>query len=775
MKGHLERSLRVEITGQVQGLGFRPLVVRVAKALGLRGRVFNTGQGVTILCQGRNARRLVKEVLRSVPSLCAITSIKESAVETRRFSDFAVGRSPTSGKIGVFVLPDLAICRACQKELFNPKDRRFRYPFINCTLCGPRWTIIEGLPYDRPRTTMRRFRMCPECSKEFHDPGDRRFHAQPIACPDCGPKLSLLNQQGKPLPEEPISAAAAAILEGKVVAVKGLGGFHLACAAWDDHAVLRLRQRKHRPAKPFALMCANVAEIRRFAVVSRTAERLLTSPAAPIVLLPKLARPSLKLSKHLAPANGYLGVMLAYTPLHLLLLHEVARQIGGPAVLVMTSANRRDEPIVSTEAELQKELPGVFDLILTHDRPIANRCDDSVIMVQAAPERRSVSFARRWLMVRRARGYAPRPILLKPMFHVKHPILALGGEMRNCFALASGNRVFLSPHIGSLAAARSLSLFEELLRRLGSWTGINPALVACDLHPDYTSTRVAEEIASRRGLPLVRVQHHVAHTLSVIAEHGIAGPVLGLSCDGTGYGTDGTIWGCEYLLVDEHLAWRRLGHLAYLEHNEGGGELASPARVAAAYLDQAGMASEARLIGLAGPKQGRLSRRPSTTKTSSLGRLFDAIAAIAGICTEASYEGEAAIALEAAATGSAKSAWHLKELFIENDGQVLLSPVPFLCAAVRDRLAGVTGATIAARFHATLAAALSRLAVRLCRTHHIRIVSLSGGSFQNSLLRQMVTNRLSRVGLAVYCSNQVPMNDGGLALGQVLAASRWKL
>jgi len=622
---------------------------------------------------------------------------------------------------------------------------------------------------------MNSYTMCPSCQTEYTTPTNRRYHAQPNACPNCGPQLKLIKPD-RPLHHlpSPLLNAARAIAQGRIVAIKALGGYQLACDATNSTVVARLRRRKKRPTKPLAIMCADQTVVRKFCLVSKGAGRLLTSPIAPIVLLPKRAKPDIALSPLLAPNNRDLGVMLAYTPLHILLLQQVSKLTGKPAVLVMTSANRRDDPIVASEEELLAELPGVVDLVLTHDRPIANRCDDSVVQ----PGRPSLAAP---VIVRRARGYVPQPVVIGPTFHVKHPVLAFGGEMRNCFALAQKDQVFLSPHIGSLDSVRAQQFFEMVLSRYRLWTGVTPQLIACDLHPDYSSTRLAETFAQREGLPLIRVQHHVAHVLSVMAEHRLAGPVLGLAFDGTGFGTDGAIWGCEFLLIDEQLGWARVGHLAYLDLPEGDdGGLADPARVAAAYLEQVGMGQQARLLDLPVIKMGSGRKGPKGwVRTSSLGRLFDAIAAISGVCRKVSYEGEAAIGLEAAAS-SARNNFELRTLHFEQSFNslvsppVVLAPDSFLKTAVQDRLNGLDPAAVAARFHARLIQAVYRATVKLCEISRVRTVCLSGGSFQNRLLRYGLTRRLTGAGITVFHNRLVPLNDGGLALGQVLAAKGWK-
>lgn len=743
------------VQGQVQGLGFRPYVYQLARTLGVRGYVRNSSRGVVILAQGRNARQFLDQLRQSPPPLAAITSFRVTGVRTRAYRTFSIGSSRTESGSGVDVLPDLAVCQDCRREIRDPQNRRFGYAFTNCTQCGPRYTIIRHLPYDRPNTTMAGFKLCPQCRREYADPGDRRHHAQPIACPVCGPRLQAHPAKAR---QTPLQAATEALLNGKTIAIKSLGGFQLACDATNDRAVKQLRRRKQRPAKPFALMCESPAVAGRFCRVNPSARATLLSAAAPVVLLPKAPRPRLRVADLVAPGNHRLGVMLPYTPLHAVLFDRLRRRTGKPAVLVMTSANRRDDPIIAEESRLVDELSGVTDLVLTHDRPIANRCDDSVVLPGATAASSTV-------LVRRARGYAPRPVPLGRMFHVKHPVLAVGGEFKNTFTLAAGGRAFLSPHIGTVASAAGEEFWLDTLARYTEWTGIQPQLLAVDLHPDYASTRLAERLSRDLGLPLVRIQHHYAHTLSVMAEHDLVGPVLGLAFDGTGYGADGAIWGGEFLLVRDEANWQRLGHLGYLRLANAGDETAEPARVSRAYLKQVGP------TGDSGARRSAAAAR-SALPTSSIGRLFDAVAAMTGVCRVATFDGQAPIALEALADYKEPGHWYSPDLLDLTVSPAVLKPGPILLAVAREAAAGVRPATVAARFHNTLSRATVALAEDLCRRHDIATVCLSGGSFQNSLLRRRVTVGLRSRGRRVYWNQLVPLNDGGLSYGQAAAAAR---
>ena len=743
---------RAVIQGQVQGLGFRPYVYRLARALGVRGFVRNSSRGVVILAQGRNACRLLDQIRKAPPPLAAITSFHVTRARTRPFKSFTISSSHAEAGAGVDVLPDLALCRDCRREIANPRDRRYRYAFTNCTQCGPRYTIIEHLPYDRPNTTMAGFRMCPQCRREYTDPADRRYHAQPIACPVCGPKLGISPVSSK---LSPLDAAAQALLNGKVVAIKSLGGFQLACDATNRRAVALLRTRKQRPAKPFALMCESVATARRFSRVSPLAQKALLSAASPIVLLPKLPRPRLQVSELVAPVNSRLGVMLPYTPLHAILFERLRRASGEPAALVMTSANRKEDPIIADDKQLAKELAGVGDLVLTHNRPIANRCDDSVAMAEKPGP---------LVLVRRARGYAPQPVPLGRMFHVKQPVLAVGGEFKNAFALADSGRAFLGPHIGTVETAAGEAFWLETFDRYVEWTGIRPAVVASDLHPNYASTRLAERLSQDLRLPLVRVQHHCAHILSVMAEHDLRGPVLGVAFDGTGYGTDGAVWGGEFLLVDSDANWQRVGHLGYLYLANAGDEVADPARVARAYLKQARSLARTRA-------RRSVTGDWSLLRTSSIGRLFDAAAAITGSCRVATFDGQAPVALESLADPLEHGSWFSDDLLDLSVSPALLRPEPLLVSVARETARGVAPATVAARFHNTLSQATVRLADVLCARADIATICLSGGSFQNSLLRQRVAAGLRSRGRKVYGNRLVPTNDGGIAYGQAAACA----
>ncbi len=731
--------------GQVQGVGFRPYVYRLATRLSVRGTVANSTQGVVVLAQGRNAFRLVDLVLSRPPRAACITSFSVQELRSRPYAKFTITPSIHSGKIGVDVTPDIATCYQCAREVATLSDRRHDYAFTNCTGCGPRYSITESIPYDRERTTMRRFSMCPECWREYNDPGSRRFHAQPNACPVCGPSLAVLDRNGRTLVGEPMAEAAKAILRGRIVAIKSIGGFQLCCDAANDRAVARLRRLKQRPHKPLALMCYSISAAKALCSVTNCASRLLRSPSAPVVLMPKLAEPKLPVSKMIAPSNRCLGLMLPYTPIHLLLFDRLRKLSGRYPVIVATSANPKDNPIHFTEDGLYSDRPTTFDICLTHNRPIANPCDDSVVSCSGTTA----------VMVRRSRGYAPQPIVLPPKFHVKHPVLAVGGDMKNCFCLAAGGRAFLSPHIGSFSSSESVGFFLRTLERYESWTQIRPRAVVCDLHPDYLSTRLAERLAAERGLPVLRVQHHAAHVAAVAAEHGASLPVLGIACDGTGFGTDQAIWGCEFILLQPDMSWARLAHLGYMFLPQMPDEVPSPLRIARWYLQQARH------------KRGHYAG----VRCSSLGRLFDAVAAITGVCRRATFDGHAAIALEAAVDTNEPG-----DYFGTSGAGIIdlvsspatIRPEPVLLSVSRETSMGVPAEVVAARFHRTIVRAISATAKALCRRQGLDTVCLSGGSFQNSVLREKLSALLARSGHRVLVPAQAPMNDGGLSLGQAV-------
>lgn len=663
----------------------------------------------------------------------------------------------------------MATCTDCLAELADPADRRHRHPFITCTHCGPRFTIVTGLPYDRTHTTMAPFPMCPDCAREYGDPADRRFHAQPVACPSCGPRLRLLT--GRPPREragaDPVAGARRLLVAGAILAVKGLGGYHLACDATDAGAVAELRRRKARGDKPFALMACDLADVERFAHIGPEERALLTGGVRPIVLLRR--RAGAGGPDGVAPGAPDLGVMLPYTPVHHLLL-GLPGDPPGPRLLVMTSGNLAGEPIVTDDDEALERLADLADGWLTHDRPIHVPCDDSVVRVCDGET----------LTVRRSRGYAPLPLTLPVPVPAS---LAAGGDLKNTFCLGEGRRAWLSAHIGDMDDLATQYALEGAERQLESITGVAPVLLAADRHPGYRSTRWAERAAGTR--PLVRVQHHHAHIASALAEHGRGAgrPVIGVAFDGTGYGDDGAVWGGEVLLAD-YAGFTRFAHLAYVPLPGGDAAVHRPYRMALSHLRAAGIDRTPDLPCTAAcpPEEfavleRQLERGLNCVPTSSMGRLFDAVSSLAGICHLAGYEAQAAIELEGAALGAGGAdpgpgyAFGLHEAPGPDGGPVTADPAPVLAAVVADVRAGTDPALIAARFHTGVAALVATLCALARERHGLDTVALTGGVFANTLLSSACARRLGSAGFTVLRHGRVPPNDGGLALGQLMVAA----
>ena len=757
--------LAIQIRGQVQGVGFRPFVYRLANELTLRGWVRNDAAGVAIEAQGpATALERFLAALRQPPPLARIDELQTTVLPVRNGEAGFVIHASRAGPVLAEITPDVAVCADCLAELFDPADRRYRYPFINCTHCGPRYTITRAIPYDRPNTSMAGFPFCPACAREYHDPGDRRFHAQPVACPVCGPRLRLCDAQGNPLAvADAIAATLEQLQDGAIVAIKGLGGFHLACDARNAAAVARLRQRKQREAKPFAMMAATLASLAPWVEGNEHEQWLLAAPERPIVLLRQRASVDLQLPG-IAPGMDRLGVMLPYTPLHYLLFHEAAgRPDGGgwlaqawPLLLVMTSANPGGEPLVIADEEAFARLAGIADGFLTHDRAIVARCDDSVLLVRPT----GTTF------VRRARGYVPRRIALPT---AGPSVLACGGWLKNTICLTRDAQAYLSPHIGDLDNTAACGALAEMAERLLDTLRIVPERVACDRHPDFFSSRFAAAFAAGRGLPGVTVQHHHAHIAAIAAEHGLNQPVLGLALDGVGLGDDGGSWGGELLWVDG-ASYRRLGHLRPLSLPGGDRAAREPWRMAAAALHALGRGEDIprRFPGpLAEPVRRLLAQEEQAhcPLTSSAGRLFDAAAALLGVRRTSAYEGQAAMELEALAEayGPAEplaDGYHL----IVNDQLDLLPLLAWLADHAAEP--GLS----AARFHATLALALADWVTRAAQREAVTDIALGGGCFLNRLLSIQVRSRLERNGLRVYEAGQAPPNDGGLSLGQAWVA-----
>ncbi len=769
----IRTAIRVE--GIVQGVGFRPFVYTLATGLGLAGFVGNDADGVFIEVEGPAAAvsTFLLSLQRDAPPLASIERVAVTAMTPRTprtprtlrdpgnprtpsgSRSFTIVASAPARRRNTLVSADTATCADCLRELADPADRRFGYPFINCTNCGPRFTIVRDVPYDRPLTTMAGFQMCERCAAEYHDPGDRRFHAQPTCCPACGPRLRLLTPSGEPLPGEPLpgeplARTAGLLLAGRVLAVKGLGGYHLAADAASDQAVAALRARKHREDKPFAVMAADLAAARRLCEVDSVAAGLLSSKGRPIVLLTR--RPDADIAASAAPGNRSLGIMLPYTPLHHLLLQAVGRPI------VLTSGNVSDEPILFRDGDVLAGLGGIADAFLTHDRAIHIRTDDSVARVSGG----------RPMLIRRSRGYVPEPISVASVF--PRAVLACGAELKNTFCLARDRHAFVSHHIGDLENAETLRSFTEGIEHFRRLFDIDPQVVAHDLHPEYLSTKYAMELA---GLDLAGVQHHHAHIASCLADNGIdtalesGGPVIGVAFDGTGYGPDGTIWGGEFLVADL-AGFERAGHLAPVPMPGGAAAIRQPWRMAAAYLGEAGPEDLLQRNQGAWPTIVAMARKGiNSPLTSSAGRLFDAAASILGVRDAINYEGQAAVELEQLADPAQRGAYRAG---LETGRPFRINGADLLAAVVEDLAAGTPRPVIAARFHHGVAALIEAGCLLARERHGLGTVALSGGVFQNMLLLRAAVARLEGAGFRVLVHSRVPCNDGGISLGQAVVA-----
>jgi hydrogenase maturation protein HypF len=763
---------RIRVRGQVQGVGFRPFVYRLAQELNLAGWVRNDGEGVDIEVQGAVAaiEDFIARLETETPPLASVTAVEAAEAPTSDVRGFEIKVS-RHGTANTFVTPDSVTCPDCLAELFDPANRRWRHAFINCTHCGPRYTLTRHLPYDRPHTSMAAFAMCPDCRREYDDPADRRFHAQPNACPECGPRLALRDAEGGLLiVDDPIAETLARLRRGEIVAVKGLGGYHLACDAANAEAVARLRSRKNREEKPFAVMLANAASIAPYAEMNDAERALLESRERPVVLLKKregcdAALPGIPQGDFLrgvAPGLSEIGIILPCTPIQFLLFHEAAGRPAGTdwlaapqrLTLVMTSANPGGEPIVRDDDEALARLAGIADAYLVHDRAVVTRVDDSVMRAGAgAPA-----------FIRRARGFTPRAIRLAKS---GPSVLATGGFLKNAICLTRGDEAFLSQHIGDLDNAPTCRALEETAQRLMDLLEIEPERVAHDLHPDFHSTRFAADFARSRGLKTVAVQHHHAHIAAVAAEHGAAGPLLGLAVDGVGMGTDKGSWGGELLQVDGE-RFDRLGHLRELALPGGDKAAREPWRMAAAALHALGRGGEIRdrfpQQRAAGAISMMLGGNAHTPPTSSCGRLFDAAAGLAGVREVAAYEGQAAMLYEsqAARHGEVEP---MRDGFVIAGGGTL-DLLPLLARLADERNAGFA----AALFHATLAEALAAWVERAAQECGLRSVALGGGCFLNRILSAGVRQRLEAKGFEVIEARQAPPNDGGLGLGQAWVA-----
>ncbi len=747
------------VTGVVQGVGFRPFVHRVASELGLAGFVGNDSGAVFLEVQGDRARvdEFGHRLRAQAPPLARISavSVTEIPADTACEREFRIVASQTITGMKTPIPPDIAVCDDCVAELFDPRDRRYRHPFVTCTNCGPRFTIIRELPYDRPATTMSAFTMCERCTADYHDPANRRFHAQPIACPDCGPSLWFRSPAGQVNGSDAAMAATQRTLAaGAVVAIKGIGGYHLACIVDDDTVVGALRARKARGAKPFAMLVRDLDVARRYAYVDDTEAAVLSSPARPIVLLRR--RPDAPVAEAVAPGSPLLGLMLPYSPIHHLLLAPVPGVAAPvPDALVLTSANRSDEPICFTDDDAAQRLPVLCDAVLDHNRPVHVPCDDSVVRVVDGSE----------LPIRRSRGYAPLPV---DIGRGGPAVLAVGGELKNTFCLTDGSRAYMSGHIGDMATWETLRAFERAVGQLSEIRG-KPVRLAADLHPGYHTRSWAERHTGDRPLDLV--QHHHAHVVSLLAEHGRVGePIVGVSFDGTGYGCDQTIWGGEILTLgtDSH-RFIRAGHLLPVPLPGGDAAVRNPWRMALSQLWMAGIdwTSDLAPVAAATADELRLTRSQLQSGTgcvpcSSMGRLFDAVASLLGVRHRIDYEGQAAIELEALAESAGDRAGPSLPLAVRADG--VIDPAPMVQTMVSALYAGTQPALLAAAFHRAVAVAVAGVVGQVAGG--IRLVGLTGGVFQNVLLLRACRERLQLAGFEVLTHHTVPPNDGGLALGQ---------
>jgi hydrogenase maturation protein HypF len=770
---------RISVRGVVQGVGFRPFVFGLATKHGLSGWVCNTSEDVKVEVEGARGsiEQFYLELGTKAPPLAHIEDISISYHEPVGYRSFEIRHSVADEGKYQLISPDIATCQACLSELLDPYDRRYRYPFTNCTNCGPRFTIIEDMPYDRPKTTMRYFRMCPRCQAEYDDPLDRRFHAQPNACPECGPQVELVDNNGdivigrtaaaKQSQPSAIGYASQLLRKGRILAIKGLGGFLLACDATNDMAVKTLRQRKRRSSKPFAIMMTDVNEAREHCYVSAEEEILLSSPQNPIVLMRWKGTSSV--SREAAPNLEYLGVMLPYTPLH----HNLLRDTGLP--LVMTSGNISEEPIAKDNDEALRRLSGIADYFLIHNRDICSRYDDSVAIVERGESQ----------LVRRARSYAPYPIQLR--FRAKQA-LGCGAEEKNTFCLTKDNYAFSSQHIGDMENLETMEHFDNTISLYKRLFRIEPEIIAHDLHPDYLATRYARELGAS-GLKLVPVQHHHAHIVSCMVDNGLESPVIGVAFDGTGLGSDGHIWGGEFVVAD-YRSIDRMGHLEYLPLPGGDAAIKRPYRTAIGYILsllgdgvlhavtktegqlQSGLVAGVNPIEIEVIKR-QIERRINSPLTSSMGRLFDAVSALIGIRGEIDYEGQAAVELEMAA---------YKEDYVDSEGSYpyrlvedqkarIVELGPLLSAIVDDLRQGSSQGTISARFHNTVARLVNEMCHLIADRTGVRQVALSGGVFQNRLLVRKMVNLLENGGFEVFTHKQVPCNDGGIALGQAVIAN----
>jgi hydrogenase maturation protein HypF len=779
---------RVSVKGIVQGVGFRPFVYNLAKALKLKGFVINSSKGVTIEIEGKESGAFIDRLPRDAPPLSQIMSVETVSIPYQCYKDFQIRESRDEGSF-TLVSPDVSICKDCFREMLDKSDRRYLYPFINCTNCGPRYTITKSVPYDRPNTTMSVFKLCSDCSREYHDPQDRRFHAQPNACPVCGPqvklrykiqksKLKIKNQKVKSPNkiQNPIEKTITLLKQGAILAVKGLGGFHIACDATNKEAVEKLRLKKRKSNKPFALMCPDIETIRKFCEVSKEEEEVLTSNRRPIVLLKKLPN---NLPDAVSPNNPCIGFMLPYTPLHYLLFHypysRTSSFVPNFDALVMTSGNISEEPIVIDNDEAVSKLSDIAEAFLVHNRDIFMRVDDSVVRVisnkstvNSQKPKLSTNAPRSLIYyVRRSRGYVPDPIKL----HEDGPeVLGCGADMKNVFTLTKGSFAIPSQHIGDMENYETLQFFEESLGNLKDVYRVNPVALVYDLHPMYLSTQWA---LRQEGIKKIPVQHHYAHVGSIMAEKGLKDEIIGVAFDGTGYGTDGNLWGGEFLIADIK-GFKRAGHLKNIPLPGGEGALKEPWRIAVSYIkdcagDKTGEYLESTgFIKRYGEHKIKdilniIDKKRFSPLSSGAGRLFDAVSALIGICDKSTFEGEAAIALEAAARPDIADDYPVD---IKSGDTTEVDFSPALLRIIEDMQKGVDKGFISSKFHNSVVAAITRVVEKLSSLYNLKDVALCGGVFQNMYLLERTVDRLMSKGMKVHIHDKVPTNDAGISLGQ---------
>ena len=755
----MERRARISVRGVVQGVGFRPFVYRLAHERTLTGWVCNTSGGVEIEVEGDEdaLSDLLAALRREAPPRARVETIEASYYPVEGDTNFVIRKSRNQEGVRQLISPDIATCADCKREIFSSQNRRFSYPFTNCTNCGPRFTIIKDIPYDRAETTMDEFVMCPQCQSEYDDPLDRRFHAQPNACPACGPTLELVDRHGLSINcDDPLATVSHLLREGNVIAVKGLGGFHLVCDATDAAAVALLRERKRRPAKPLAVMIETMQAIEEHCAIITEERELLASPEAPIVLLRWKTERS-EIAPVVAPKQKFLGVMLPYTPLHHLLL----RKAGLP--LVMTSGNLSGEPLVKGNEEAVNRLRGIADFFLLHDRAIHTRCDDSVCLVEGVPQ-----------VLRRARGYAPDPIHLP---FESRPILACGAELKNTVCLTQEEHAFLSQHIGDMGDEATLEHFYDTIGLYEHLFRIEPESIACDMHPEYVATKAAHRLAAERGLQCIEVQHHHAHIASCLIDNGIEGQVIGVAFDGTGYGTDGAIWGGEFLVADCR-TFERAAHLEYIPIPGGEAAIKRPYRMALSYLYTLlgeDISLEGLPVGEVDPVERDVIAQQvrggiNAPLTSSAGRLFDAVSALLGVRGEIDYDAQATIELEMLAWEETEDTESYPFSIAEEESVRVVRLADTISAITHDVRKGLSAATISQRFHRTIAGVIASMCTVIAEERRIDRVLLSGGVFQNRLLLRLTTAAIKREGLRVFTHRRVPGNDGGIALGQAVVA-----